>query len=258
MLGDVKNENKAYTYTLYASSKGGDPVDVTGRLPQQWLVSTGSTWEGNAAGDTVKDFGDNAGGITGLAANGAVTLGGSNVGFTALANRQWTGGLPLTFNLLAEFNAYSNTIEDVIRPVTLLQAMSMSTTLGNPSIGDVSLGGIIGPPFWQDASSSGQVGGKSDIMLRIGNMYIFDDMIVESVNLTQDMRLAEPGLPVKVTAEIQVATRGPITFEQFVSYMTGEAMQELFTKGDLIQRARESGPGQRAGYSKLNTVPPTR
>ena len=258
MLGSIENENKAYTYTLYAGGKGGEPVTVTGRLPQQWLVSTGSTWEGNAAGDTVKDFGDNAGGAIGAVANGAVTLGGANVGFTALANRQWSGGLPLTFNLLAEFNAFNNPIEDVIRPVTLLQAMSMSTAVGNPTAFGISAGTVIGAPFWQLAGDSGQVGGKSDILLRIGNMYVFDDMIVETVNLTQDMRLAEPGLPIKVAAEIQVATRGPITFEQFVSYMTGEAMQELFTKGDVIQKAREAGPGQRAGYSKLQTVPPTR
>ncbi len=258
MLGPIESENKAYTYTLLAGGKGGQPIEVTGRLPQQWLVSTGSTWEGNASGYSMKDFGDNAGGVTGFATNAAVTLGGSNVGFTALANRQWSDALPLTFNLLAEFNAYQNAIEDVLRPVTLLQAMSMATTLGNPTVGEFSLGGVIGPPFWQDAGTSGQVGGRSDIALRIGTMYMFDDMIVETVNLTQDMRLAEPGIPIKITAEIQVATRGPITFEQFVSYMTGEAMQELFSKGDIIQKAREAGPGQRAGYSKAETVPPTR
>jgi hypothetical protein len=264
MFGSVKNDNKAYTYTLYAPGKGNDAVEVHGKLPQQFLVSVGSNWEGNAAGDSIKELIDNAnGGIVSRAASTATTLGGSNVAFTALANRQWSGSMPLTFNLLAEFDAYENALEDVMRPVTLLQSLAMATTLGTPSVtlpngATVSAGNIIGPPYWQDAVDSGQVGGKSTILLRIGTMFIFDDMIVESVNLTQDMRLAEPGLPIHVQAEIQVSTRGPITFEQYIGYMTGEAFREFFNKGDRIQAAREAGPGQRAGYSGLTPAPPTR
>jgi hypothetical protein len=264
MFGNIKNENKAYTYTLFAPGKGREAVEVTGRLPQEWLLSTGSSWEGNASGDTVRDLAESSGtGVIGRAGSLATTVGGSNVGFTALANRQWTGGKPLTFNLLAEFNAYENALEDVMRPLVLMQSMSMPTALGNPSVelpngATISGGNVIGPPYWKDAGDSGQIGGRSTILLRIGNMFVFDDIIVEDVNATTAMRLAEPGLPIKVQVEIQAATRGPITFEQYVSYMTGPAFEEFFSKNDRIQAARENGPGQRAGYSGMNAVPPTK
>jgi len=248
----------SYTYELFSKGKDGTNINVKGLLPQEWLVSVGSTWEGNAAGDTLQDFGNNAGGATGLASSAVVTLGGGNLGFTALANRQWTGGRPIVFNLLAEFNAYENALEEVMRPALLLQSMAMPTTLGNLGVGNVSAGNVISAPYFDDAGTSGTVGGSSTLLLRIGEMFIFRDIIVEDVNLTNHMKLTAEGLPIKITAEIQVATRGPVTFEQYVSYMTGDAMRGLFDKNDVIQAARKAGPGSGAGLSNMETTAATR
>lgn len=264
MANSIDQENPAYTYSLYAGGKDGDSVMVTGRLPQEWLVSTGSNWEGNAAGDTTKEIASSIGGAVSGVAEAAVTVGGNNYGFTALANRQWAGARPLTWNLLAEFNAEDSALEDVIRPVVLLQSMSMAAMVANPAItlpNDMvaSAGAIIGPAYWQNAEASGQVGGKSLIQLRIGEMFVFDDIIVEDVNITNNMRLARPGLPIKAVAEIQVSTRGPVTFNQFVESMTGKAMQGLFGNGsDRISAAKRQGAGRRAGYSELASTSPTR
>ena len=258
------SDNPAYTYSLFTSGGAAiDSVQVVGRLPQEWLVSVGSTWEGNASGDTSTELAQNFGGKIGQAASLVKTVGGNNVGFTALSNRQWTGGQPLTFNLLAEFNANTNVIEDVIRPALLLQAMSMPTTITTPSVDvahginlSASFGNVIGAPFWQNAADSKQVGGISLIHLRIGNMFIFDDIVVENVSITNVMRLTSPGLPIKVSCEIQASTRGPITFEQYVGYMRGPAMTaELFNGKDVISKARQNGPGQRASISNLKQAP---
>lgn len=271
MAGTAENEPTAYTYTLFVENQApGQGVSVTGRLPREFLVSVGSEWQGNAAGETLKEIAEAVGGqvegaIGSTIAGGYVTVSGANLAFTALANRQWTGSNPLTFNLLAEFVAENNAVDDVLRPTLFLQSMSMATTIANSpnmslpeGLGSVNLGGVIGAPYWQQLQSSGQVGGKSMIKLRIGELFLFDDMIVENVALNYSMQLVAPGVPNKVTAEIQVATRGPITFEQYVSYMTGAATQDLFNGNDRISAARQEGGTTKAGFSRLEPTSPTK
>lgn len=261
MAGIAEKEPKAYTYTLFVDGqKPEEEVSVTGRIPREFLVSVGSEWQGNSVA-SFKDMAANLPNLVGAGAQTYVAVEGNNKMISVFANKQWSGAQALTFNLVADFVAEDNAVEDVLKPTLLLQSMAMPSMAFDPNklIESVNIpGGLIGPSYWSERSEANQVGGKSNIKLRFGELFLFDDMVVESVALNYDMRLVYPGVPSKISAEIQVSTRGILSFEQYIEYMTGSAVQEAFAGTGRLSSLRNSGSGTTTSTSGLEQTAPTR
>lgn len=218
-------------------------VSVTAPLPQEFALGVTASWEGNSAGSTVGDVAQNLyGGIGGA---GAAAAGISSIGVDTLANRQWSGTSPLTFNLLAEFNARTNPARDVIVPILKLQSMCLPTRLLSLEAEKFSLGNVFAAPFF-DTISTGQVGGRSKIELHIGNMFLFEDMVVEAAVPTYKTQMHSSALPLSAQVEIQVSTRRIFTFEDLLASIVHP---DIVQADAYLQKASSAGGGSRAGYS---------
>lgn len=226
-------------------------VSVIGNLPQQWALGVSANWEGNATGTTIGQVLESRLGAAGRVIGNL--SGTSSTGSDLLANRQWSGTSPITFNLLAEFHAKSNAALDVMSPILRLQSMCMPTQLAAVEGGGFSLGNVYGAPHFETAAS-GQLGGRSKIELHIGSMFLFEDMVVENVTPQYETRMEEGGLPIAATVEIQVSTRALFTFEDLLASIINPAIIE---SDPYLSAASATKVGSRAGFQTSGAQPTT-
>lgn len=236
-----------YEYMLHVPGK----ISVIGKLPQEWALGVNATWEGNSTGSTAGEVLQNKFGSVGAIA--ASASGTASTGIDTLANRQYTGTSPLTFNLLANFVAETDAAAEVIVPILKLQSMCMPTQLLSLGVGKFSIGNVYTAPFF-DTAASGQLGGRSQIELHIGSLFIFEDMVVESVVPTYASRYTADLLPTSAQVEIQVSTRHVFTFEDLLASIVNTKITD---SDPYLASIKAQGAGARAGYSGATPTTPT-
>jgi hypothetical protein len=235
---DTPQSPSIYQYMLSVPNK----VSVIGNLPQEWALGVTANWEGNSTGTTIGEIAQSRFGSVGAAVTAA--SGTSSVGSDLLANRQWAGTSPITFNLLAEFNAVEDAAKDVMSPILRLMSLCMPTQLVALEAGKFSLGNIYGAPYF-DTAASGQLGGRSQIELHLGSLFVFEDVVVENVTPTYTTRNTETGLPIHAQVEIQVGTRHLFTFEDLLASIVNPA---IIDADPYLSSAKSAGSGSRAGF----------
>ncbi len=198
------NKSKNPNYLVQISCPGHN-TDIIADLPEQIGFGVTSDWESllpySLAGmiDQIPLVGNWA-----KAAAGAKAL---NVQSQALSFQVWLGTSPIEIPLHLQFDAYSSALEEVYKPILLLESFTLPITQQN------YFGGLAGNIL----TAPGPVLGGANQMLegyglnvRLGRQMLFQNCIVSASNHNFDTRLDKDGYP--IAGEIEMTLRTSVVF----------------------------------------------
>lgn len=127
---------------------------------------------------------------------------GGAVMFQPLTKKIWQGSSQISFGLSLLFDAESNAKEDVHEIAVLLQALCLPIGVGGTNTPESPGSAVVllppNPPIWNSNINRTSV--------RIGKMFYFHDVVLESVNYTLESRFAADDYPIAGQVDITVTT----------------------------------------------------
>ncbi|SRR6266481_891034 len=182
---------------LLAITQQDTGISIRANLPENFVISTGSQWESRMANlSSVKNLiENNAPGATKLLASGALFATNFDPIIQSLTFQSWQSSAPIEFNMSIQFDAQTDPKEDIIKPMAMLQAMSLPYITGDGSAG------ILLPPGPSPAFPN-----RARISVRLGRMMYIHSVVLKSVTNSVDTRFDKNGQPISGQSEITFAT----------------------------------------------------
>lgn len=202
---------KNYNPTVIKAAKGTNPdyfihikcptknVNIIADLPEQVSIAVASDWENRLASSTLGDF---------VAA--APSSVGTNAAVQFATEQLWMNTSPIDIPVSLLFDAETNAFNEVHKPMTLLESLTLPTSLGN---------GILVTPGPTVSNSVSSINGYSGnpVSITIGRQITLSSCIVVSVSNTYDSKLAADGYPISGQSEITIRTPKVLSADEWLA-----------------------------------------
>lgn len=196
---DVKpNVPSMYQAHLRVMSDGAEKVSLKTPLPENFMLSLGTSWD-NPFNEPVSNFASaSAGGAQGQALQLAGTGVTAATGFTTLnkwlSAAVWTGGSMLKLDLPFVLQAYADPKKEVVEKMReLMKLVAPSEYAGQF---------LKAPGPYVKIPGQGVSG--DEITVSIGNFFTMGPCIIDNVTETFDTQLDKNGDPIGVTINVSV------------------------------------------------------
>lgn len=175
----TRTRGKKPEYQVIIKSSAG--VEVVGDMPEQFSMALANSWEARFAA-TVGDLLGTGGKFMGI-----------NAMFQDLTQLVWMNSSPIEIPLTLHFDAYNDALQDVFKPMQMLEWLALPENNGNFLTSP-------GPTVLQPDIHK--------ISVAIGRVWLFSSVVISSVSSSYDMdKLDSRGYPIAGTSEITFSTQ---------------------------------------------------
>ena len=188
-----------YKAHLRVVSDGAEKVSIKTPLPENFMLSLGTSWD-NPFNEPVSNFAAaSAGGAQGQALNLAGTGVTAATGFTSLnkwlSAAVWTGGSMLKLDLPFVLQAYTDPKKEVVEKMRELMKLVAPSEYAGKFLRAPG-------PYMKLPNSEGVNG--DEITVNIGNFFTMSPCIIDNVTETFDTQLDKNGDPIGVIINVSV------------------------------------------------------
>lgn len=188
-----------YKAHLRVVSDGAEKVSIKTPLPENFMLSLGTSWD-NPFNEPVSNFASaSAGGAQGQALNLAGTGVTAATGFTSLnkwlSAAVWTGGSMLKLDLPFVLQAYTDPKKEVVEKMRELMKLVAPSEYAGKFLRAPG-------PYMKMPNAEGVNG--DEITVNIGNFFTMSPCIIDNVTETFDTQLDKNGDPIGVIINVSV------------------------------------------------------
>lgn len=186
----LNRPNPSYQITILYE----DEEIAVASMPEQIFMASGSEWEPRMAGTLRSFLESQLGGLSRTATTGALASVNFDIVVQSLTYQVWRSSAPIEFNLTLLFDAYKDSIAEVVKPMKTLKEYSLPFAWAENR-------DLLMPPGPSVVDPN-----RARISLRIGRFIYIHSVILVNVNNTFDTRLDKNSQPISGQSEVTIRT----------------------------------------------------